>query len=593
MSADFSAEFAESGSLNLECAFDNAWSIMKINKITRVGFFAFAALASASTDVRAGGAADLVFRGGAIYTGNPDAPRVEALAVKDGAIAYLGTEAGLAPFLGRKTRQIELGARALYPGFTDAHARLYDEAWMTGLADLRGTRDFPEVVRRMARAVRDSPPNRWVLGWGWDQNEWADGLFPRAGVLQPVSMGRAICLFSRDGHAAVLNTQALALAAFNDETPDPPGGRLVRSRGNPTGCLIDRALDEVWKVLPDPTPAQVEARFRAGADSAAARGWTAAREMGIDDDRLKVLQAMAARGRKGRLPVRLYGVISAEALQDTSLLSVPPSKWSEEARIEVGGVRWRLDGLFTTRGAALADPYSDDAATSGNLAGAPEEFVTPIRRAAAAGWQPVLEASGERGVATALSALDSALAGMPADRRNGVRPTLERAVMIPADELERITRLGVTVTLMPGQLPGEIRWIENRLSQRRMKGVEEWRTLVDTQARVAFGTDTPAGPADPVQLFYHAVTRQDAAGRPAGGWYGDQKLTRAEALAALTSGAAMAGRRPEGAGTLERGRPADLTVLSEDIMSVPETRILSARPAFTVVGGEIVYERQN
>lgn len=566
---------------------------MKINKLACACFLVLTALATAPTALWAAGAADLVFRGGAIYTGNPDAPRVEALAVKDGVIAYLGPEGGLEPFLGRSTRQIDLGARALYPGFTDAHARLYDEAWMTGLADLRGTQDFPDAVRRVARAVRDSPPNSWVLGWGWDQNEWADGLLPRAAQLQPVSMGRAICLFSRDGHAVVLNSQALAHAEVNDETPDPPGGRLVRARGNPTGCLLDRALDDVWKVLPDPTPAQSEARFRAGADSAAARGWTAVREMGIDDERLKVLQAMAARGRKGRLPVRLYGVLSAEALQDTSLLSAPPPRWPEEGRIEVGGVRWRFDGLFTTRGAALENPYSDDATTSGNLAGAPEEFVTPIRRAAMAGWQPVLEASGELGVATALSALDSALAGVPAERRNGVRPTLERAVMMPADELERVTRLGVTVTLMPGQLPGEMRWIENRLSQRRMKGVEEWRALVDAQARVAFGTDTPAGPADPVRLFYHAVTRQDAAGRPAGGWYGEQKLSRAEALAALTSGAAMAGRGPEGAGTLERGRPADLTILSEDIMSVPESRILSARPAFTVVGGEIVYERQN
>ena len=565
---------------------------MKINKLTYSSFLVAAAVFAMSAPAGAAPEADLVFRGGAIYTGNPDAPRAGALAIKDGVIVYLGDEPGVGEFVGKKTREVALGTQALYPGFTDAHAGLHDEAWMTSLTDLRGCRNFPEAVRRVARAVRESPPNSWVLGWGWDQNEWPDGSFPRAAVVQPVSTGRAICLFSRDGHAAVLNSQALGQADINDETPDPPGGRLVRSHENPTGCLVDRAMDEVWKVLPDPTPEETEARFRAGADSAAARGWTAVREMGVTEGRLRVLESMAARGRKGRLPVRVYGVLSSESLSDTMLLRRPPPEWSRDSRIEMNGVCWRMDGLFSTRGAALFEPYSDESFQSGNLAGPPEVFVAPLREAAAAGWQPVLEASGERGVATALAALDSALAGLPVGRRNGVRPTLERAVMIPPDGLERITRLGVSVTLLPGQLPDEMRWLENRLGNRGVAGVEEWRSLVDAQANVAFGTDTPAGPADPVRLFFYAVTRQSAPGRPAAGWYGEQRLTRAEALAALTSGAAMAGRRPEGAGTLERGRPADLTVLSRDIMTVPEPEILTARATFTVVGGDIVYERK-
>lgn len=564
---------------------------MKINKIAIAVSALVLLVAGAPGPARAASEADLVFRGGAIYTGNPDAPRVAALAVKGGVIAYLGDEAGLTPFIGRKTRQVELGDQAVYPGFTDAHARLYDRAWAREMVDLRGARDFPEAVRRVARAVRDSPPNSWVFGWGWDQNDWPDALYPRTAVLQPVSAGRAICLFSRDGHAVLLNSQALNQAELYDQTPDPPGGRLVRAHENPTGCLIDRAMDDLWKLLPDPTPAQVEARFRAGADSAVAEGWTAVREMGLNDLRLAVLGDMAARGRKGRLPLRLYGVLGSDVLSDTTALTRPPRTWPAESRLEVNGIRWRIDGLFSTRGAALKEPYSDEAYIRGNLAGAPGEFVPGILRAAELGWQPVLEASGEVGVGTVLSALDSALALLPADRRNAVRPTLERGVMIPPERLEEIPRLGLTVTLMPGHLPDEQRWLENRLGTRRMKGVEEWRTLADAQARLAFGTDAPAGPSDPVMLFYCAVTRQNAAGRPGGGWYGEQKLTRAEALAALTSGAAMAGRRPEGAGTLERGRPADLTVLSRDIMTVPDPEILSARATLTVVGGEIVYER--
>lgn len=536
--------------------------------------------------------ADLVLLGGAIYTGDPDRPRVGAVALRDGRVAYLGDSSGVAPLIGRRTRVVTLGAHAAYPGFVDAGARGYRRALLGEAVDLTGTRDFDEAVRRVARAVRDTPPNRWVIGWGWDQNDWVDRRFPRALPLEAVSASRPVVLFNRELSAGVVNLSAMGQAGIDQSIPDPPGGRFLRLKGNPTGCLADRALDEVWRVLPRPTQGEALSALRAIAANAAAQGWTARHEIGLEGEGIRALAVLGQATGRDRLPIRLHGVIDAATLFDSSEVRRGPPRCRPGSRVEMGGLRWVLDGGLSTRGAALGEPYADESWNSGTLAYDDIALRSSLRAALDGGWQPVIEASGDAAVRQALSALDTVLAGLPAEHRGEVRPRLLRGAILPDAGGEGLARLGVPVTVYPGRLPDEQRWVEDRLGLARMERVLAWRTLAEASVPLSFGSDTPAGPEEPARLFHAAITRQDGHDRPRGGWYPVERLTRAQALAGLTGGAAATGRRDDAAGTLATGGPADITVLSADLMTLPEPAILQVRAVMTIVDGEVTWERR-
>lgn len=537
-------------------------------------------------------AADLVLTGGRIYTGDADPPSVAALAIREGRVVYAGVEEGLAPFVGKKTRVIALGTRAAYPGFVDSGTSLYRRRLVRDYVDLKGTRDYDEAVRRMARAVREAPPSRWVIGWGWDQNSWVDPRFPRSQPLEAVSMGRPLALFNRELSAVVLNRGGMEQAAIDQETPDPPGGRLLRLRGNPIGCLVDRALDEIWNVLPGLSLAEVTANYRAAADSAARQGWTGVHEVGLRGNGLTALTELARASGRNRLPIRIHGVVDVASLGDPMAVASGPPVTRPDSRVRIRGLRWVLDGGFSTRCAAISEPYADEVGNTGTLAYETGDLERGIDVAIRSGWQPVFDASGEVAVEQALGALDSVWTGLAAERPEAPRPRILRGTMIRPADLDRLARLGVSVTVYPGLLPDQMRWIENRLGMKRMTGVNAWKTLVDKPVPVCFGTNAPGGPDDPLALFHAAVTRQDQRAFPRAGWYPDERLSRGEALAGLTGGAALSGRDDDGAGTLTVGRVADITVLSADIMTVPEPDILSARAVMTIVDGEVVWERR-
>jgi predicted amidohydrolase YtcJ len=533
--------------------------------------------------------ARLVFRGGSIYTGDSATPRAEAVAVGDTEILYVGSAAGVEPFIGKKTRVIELGEQALFPGFIDAHTSLLDYARTRHDVDLGGVKSYEEMVRRVAQATRrSSRPNSWIIGRGWDENEWTVKDPIRLLNLQASTGSRSVVLYHRTDDAMIANAVVIASAGAED-VPDPPGGRFLRTRGGVlTGVIVDHAMDFIERVIPGPDPAELVTFYREAAESCAAHGITAVHDMNLSAAGIRALRQIA--DSKEGLPVRIYGVAgSLESLPTDTAKA--PKEGDRKARLQLGAVGLKVDGGLATRGAALSRPYEDEPVYSGHVLLSPESLTVELGRIVAAGYQPVLRATGDEAVRISLDAIENVL-GPVAERPAGPPPRIESAAIISPDEILRFKTLGVVASVQPFRVSTDYAWIEDRLGIDRPVRVYGWKSLQDAGVPLVFGSGLPGGPIDPVRGFYAAVTRQNELGRPAGGWTPAERLTREEALLAMTRNAAAAGRTGS-VGMIVVGAPADLTLLSNDIMTVPEREILSATARLTVVGGEIVHDKMS
>lgn len=539
----------------------------------------------------AAAAADLVFVGGPVYTVDPARPEARAVAVSGSRIVFVGDSAGVAPYVGRKTRVINLAGRALFPGFVDSHAGLLDYARAERDVDLSGARDFDEVIRRMARAARAARPHAWVIGWGWNQEEWAGAGGIRQDDLAAATGNHPVCLYHAADRAVMGNRVSLEIAGISSDDPDPPGGRLVRiPHRSPTGVLADAAAEFLTREIPPLDPDEAAGLYQAAAESCLARGVTQVHEMDVTPAMLAALEK-AARSKRG-LPLRVQAFLSGSPSDLSGVLAAGPLSKPVGGRLTARAVLVPADGGLCTRGAALSQEYLDEAGWAGYLRFSPENLAGRVRAILGAGFQPVIEASGDVGVGAALDALEAArdTLGDGADLA-AVRPRIEKAVMVSPEDRQRFRALGVVASVLPARIGLDHRWMENRVGPTRLQTVLPCRSLLDSGVPLAFGGGSTGGLLDPVIAFHAAVTRQSTSGRPAGGWNPEEKLTREEALAALTRGPAYAGFDEAEAGAIRLGARADLTVLSRDIMRIPENEIPEARAVLTVVDGRVVYER--
>lgn len=531
----------------------------------------------------AGDAADLLLRHGAFYP--VSSGRVEgSLAVRGGRIAYLGPDAGAVALRGPRTREIELAGRAVLPGLIDAHSHLAELGRVLSEVDLRDAASFEEVVRRVAAAAKDVPAAAWVRGFGWDQTRWPGKQFPTHDALSAALPGQPVWLTRVDGHAALVNHRAMELLGIGPATPDPAGGRYVRdAQGRPSGVLIDNAKDEVETKLPAPSAAELERRIRRAAKVCLAVGLTTATDMGVD---AATLAAYAALRQRGELPLRVALFLADDAALLATELPRGP-RLDPEARLEVRGVKLYADGALGSRGAALLEPYDDDPKNLGLVLTAEDHMAEVARRALDAGFQVAVHAIGDRGGLLALDAMESALGGPRPDARF----RLEHAQVLRLQDIERLARLGIIASMQPTHATSDMRWAEERIGRRRLEGAYAWRRVLQAGGRLALGSDFPVESPDPRLGLYAAVTRQDLAGNPPGGWRADQKLTRDEALRGFTLDAAYALFWERELGSLEVGKRADLVVFARDPMAIPERDIPQAPVDLTVVDGRIAFER--
>jgi predicted amidohydrolase YtcJ len=541
-----------------------------------------AGAASAKQPTPATDAADLVLRRGRLYTVSSQGTIEGSLAVKGGRIVALGADDAVGRLIGPKTRVVELGGRALTPGWIDAHSHLVGLGRDLVSVDLRGASTYDELIRRVVAATRDLPQGTWIFGRGWDQNLWPDREFPHHAALSRATAQYPVWLTRVDGHAVLVNQAAMSRLEVTDAVSDPPGGRFVRdAEKHLTGVLVDNATDVAGARLPPPTDDDLRRAVQRGAAAAAALGLTTVTDMGVGAREVAAYEGLAA-----NLPLRVAAFLTDDkALLDAWFARGPLHHPS--GKLTIRGVKLYADGALGSRGAALVEPYSDEPANLGLLVTETDHMTDVSRRAVAAGFQVGIHAIGDRGNLIALDALESALAGS----RPQARCRIEHAQVMRLQDIDRMARLGVIASVQPTHATSDMPWAERRVGPRRIEGAYAWQRMIDAGVRLALGSDFPVELPDPLLGLYAAVTRQDLRGQPSEGWRAKEKLTREEALRGFTLDAAYSVFLEDQVGSLEVGKRADLVVFDRDPMTVAESEIPAVKVDVTVVDGAIVYQR--
>ncbi len=547
---------------------------------------ALLAVASAS------GAAEspaLLFYNGNIYTGVAAAPRAEAVLAIGDRIAYVGDKAGALKAAPAGARQVDLDGAMLLPGLADSHAHLVGIGQRELDFDLTGVEGIDALQRRLReRAAKDRA--QWIVGRGWIESKWVPAVFPKRHDLDAAVSDRPVLLERADGHAIVVNSKALALAGIDRATPDPEGGRILRDpgTGEATGMLIDTAMDLVNQHVPPATDEEVARALEAGAARSLRLGWTQLQEAGTTWRTVEQLCRLYA---AGRMKLRLYVAIQGPGEAAEKLLAAGRSYESCDPRLTVRAIKLYIDGALGSRGAALEKPYSDAPETRGLFVTPPEEILRISVAGLRSGIQIETHAIGDRGNRVVLDQYQKAFDIVPAGDRAVTDPRfrIEHAQVVEDADIPRFAKLGVIASMQTSHAISDMLFAPARLGPERIGGAYAWRKVLDAGGLIAGGTDAPVEAGDPRIEFYAAIVRRTLEGFAGPDWGLDQRLTRDEALAILTSGAAYAAFEEKDRGTIEAGKLADFSVFSSDWMKVTEAEIPRSKAVMTVIGGEIVY----
>ncbi len=528
--------------------------------------------------------ADLVVTNAQIYTSDVNRPVAEALAVRAGRIAFVGSNRAALALAGPRTERLDLAGKTVITGMVDAHAHLLGLGQALRTVDLVGTRSYDEVIARVVERAKTARPGEWIRGRGWDQNDWADTRFPTHAALSRAVPNHPVYLTRVDGHAALVNAKALELAQVTGATPDPSGGRFIRDSGNnPTGVLVDNAQGIVGRVIP--APSRVELREQTLAAIAEANRWglTGIHDAGVAPEGIAIYEELA---KEGRYNLRNYVMVrSSDSVLD-GILQRGPQKGLYDGRLWIRAIKLVADGALGSRGAALLEPYSDDPGNTGLITTPPERIKSVAVRALKAGFQVNVHAIGDRANRIVLDQFEAALREVPtADHRFRI----EHAQILRYQDIPRFAELDVIPSMQGSHQTSDMYWAPNRLGPARLSGAYAWRSLLNTGVVIPNGSDFPVEAVNPLISFHSFFTRQDADNFPPGGWMPEQRTTRQEALLSITLWPAYAAFMENESGSLTAGKYADFVVLDRDIMAVAPEAVLGTHVLLTVLGGKAVY----
>jgi hypothetical protein len=531
------------------------------------------------------GSADLVLTGGLIWTG-PGSPvsgprAATALAVAGGRVLEVGADGDVERLAGPRTERVDLAGRRVVPGFMDAHTHFIDGGFALAGVQLRDAATPAEFTRRIAGFAR-ARPGEWITGGTWDHELWG-GELPRKEWIDSVTRGTPVFVTRLDAHMGLANSRALELAGVTRETPDPPGGTIVRdAAGRPTGILKDEAMTLVSRVIPAPTEEQLDRALQAAAAHAVERGVTLVTDMGSWEG----LETYRRAARRGALPLRVYALVPIATW--SRLAEYVAREGRGDHRVMWGGVKGFVDGSLGSTTAWFYAPYDDAPRTTGLTVTDTVELRAAIRGADAAGLHVIVHAIGDRANDWLLEAFAAARAANgPHDRRFRI----EHAQHLTREAIRRFAADGVIASMQPYHAIDDGRWAEKRIGPERIRTTYAFRDLLDAGARLAFGSDWTVAPLDPLLGVYAAVTRRTIDGANPEGWVPEQKILVEEAMAAYTAANAYAAYLEDRLGTLEPGKYADLAVLSHDIFTIDPVAIEDSRVDLTMVEGEVVYRR--
>lgn len=484
-----------------------------------------------------------------------------------------------------QARRLDLGSATVVPGLIDAHAHVGGLGFAMLGADLVGTASKAEIIQRLRAKAAQLKPGEWLLGNGWDQNDWPQQSFPTAAELDAVFPDRPVWLSRVDGHAGWANSAAMrAVPRDLAGNWQPDGGMIQRdAAGKPNGIFIDNAMLLVEHARPAPDEATSERALALGMQAAVEHGLTGVHDAGITLAELRRYQRLADRGQ---MPLRIYAMADGnsdalESLCRNGLYRHP------SGRLQMRAVKLYADGALGSRGAAMLEDYSDDHGNRGLLVMSADELAVASAKAKRCGVQVATHAIGDRGNRLALDTYAHALG---ADVAGDHRWRVEHAQILAPADLARFAQLHVIASMQPTHATSDMPWAQERVGAQRIVGAYAWRQLRDSGARLAFGSDFPVESVDPRLGLYSAVSRADGEGKPAGGWMPQEKLTAFEALRGFTLDAAYAGFGENELGSLAPGKRADFVVLAEDPLAVPDARLRTLDVRATYVDGRPVYE---
>jgi predicted amidohydrolase YtcJ len=527
--------------------------------------------------------ATLVVVNARVWTANANQPEAEAVAVHDNRIAAVGSDAQIRRLIGPETRVIDAQGGMLVPGFIDSHVHFISGGFGLASVQLRDARTPEEFIARIKEFAATVPAGTWITEGNWDHEQWG-GELPRSEWIDSVTPNHPVWINRLDGHMSLANTAALRAAGVTKATQEVAGGEIVRGPdGEPAGVLKDNAMALVNRVVPEPTPEMMDRALGAAMRHVAEHGVTSVHNMGSWAELAAFRRAQDA----GQLGTRIYAVVPLsdwEQLRDTVAARGQGDEW-----LRVGGLKGFVDGSLGSHTAAFHEPYTDAPGDSGLLVTTPEELYTWTSGADRAGLQVMVHAIGDRANELQLDIFERVA------RENGTRDRrfrIEHAQHIAPADIPRFGELGVIPSIQSYHAIDDGRWAEKTIGPERIKTTYAFRSLLDADARLAFGSDWFVAPAIPLDGIYAAVTRRTLDDRNPGGWVPEQKITVEEALRAYTIDAAYASFEEREKGSLEPGKLADFVLLDRDLRKIPPETIRDAQVLMTVVGGNVQHSKE-
>jgi predicted amidohydrolase YtcJ len=534
------------------------------------------------------GAADMVIRHAKVHTVDRARPDAEAVAIAGDYIAALGSDAEIATWIGPHTRVVDARGRTVLPGFNDAHVHFVDGGSLLSQVQLRDVSTREEFTRRVGEYARELKKGEWVLGGNWDHEQFPGATMPTREWIDGVTPDNPAWLDRYDGHMGLANTAALKLAGIDRNTPDPPGGTILRdAQGHPTGALKDAAEGLIYRVIPAPSEEQLTRAIRAALDEARRYGVTTVQDISHASE-MRVYQRLL---RAGELTARFYCITPIqqfEAPAGAGIMAGFGGNW-----IRTGALKGFADGSIGSTTAFLFEPYNDAPQSHGlrNAMMLPEGNMLRMAKAAdAAGLQLAIHAIGDRAIHEILQVYADVKQANGPDPAGGRRWRIEHVQHLKPADYDLFAQLGVIASMQPYHAIDDGRWVEKRIGHERAKSSYAWRSLLDHGAKLAFGTDWPVAPLNPLLGLYAAVTRATIDGKNPGGWIPEQRITLAEAIEAYTLGSAYAEFTDDQKGSITPGKLADLVILDSDLFAIAPENIKDAKVTMAIVGGRVVYE---
>ena len=532
------------------------------------------------------GAADLVVMNANIRTMDSKRTVARAMAVIGRKIKAVGSEADVKPWIGPKTKVIDAAGKTIIPGFNDAHVHFMETGYQLASVDLRDAKTPQEFVERIKAFAAKTPKGRWITGGQWDHENWTPNNLPTAALIDAATPDHPVFINRLDGHMALANSLAMRLAGVDKSVKDVAGGEIVRdATGTPTGIFKDAASGYIDRAIPTASFEQRLEAAQAATDHAASLGVTSVQDMSANGTEIGVYQELL---RRGTLKTRVY---NCSPLGDYKRWANTGARRAfGDPMLRVGCLKGYADGSLGSTTAWFFDPYLDAPNSTGlSMADVTTTMRNDIENADKAGLQVRIHAIGDRANATIL---DHFLA---VDKTNGTtdrRFTIEHAQHMRLDDLKRFASQKVVASMQPFHIIDDGRWAWKRLDAPRLKGTYAFRTILDTGGVLAFGSDSPVAPLNPIWGVYAAVTRRTLDDKNPSGWIPEQKITVDETVRAFTWGSAYAEFQDSEKGTLAPGMLADFVVLSDDIFSIDPTKIRDVTVLKTVVNGKVVFERK-